>query len=448
MDMINIGLGFATQNFEMPNLNYGNMMMPQMPDMMQYVTGGLGALENMVPGIGTQAFDIPEMPPFEYFMDLQSMQGLQTREKTEFSEAFKGELQAKIDKVFDHFHYQYDSNGNPVMENGRPKLFEGPEDPQSRGQRIKYESNTRDQLRSQQNAELDAINTELKQIVKEMQQNPETTMDPTANEARQARLNELEARQKALESTHDQEVFNRLYGHLPDPETTVYSSRDVVVTDQTNTNVTETNSVDNNTTTTTTVQEGTVTNEDGTTVTTVVNDDGSVTTTTVNADGTQTAVTDDGNGTITTTVTNLDGTSNTTTTTSESTTVNNTTVVDTHTTTVIERQDVADISNARPLSNYIDNNYSEYRQMEARHTSESNNSEAGRAIAEYQAAMADFTRRQYEMINYVSQNQDTLFDPSAYYDVGNQVTDQNISFGLGQFYQTDTSGDMTQYYQY
>ena len=148
MDMANFGLNFSTQNFQMPTLDFGNLSMPTTPDMTQFMSGGLGALEELIPGIGTQATNIPEMPSFEYFMDLQSMQTQHTQQKTDFSESFKSELDNKVDKVFEHFHYEYDSSGNPVMENGNPKMFEGAESPQSRGQRIEYETNLKTQLKA------------------------------------------------------------------------------------------------------------------------------------------------------------------------------------------------------------------------------------------------------------------------------------------------------------
>ena len=120
---------------------------------------------------------------------------------------------------------------------------------------------------------------------------------------------------------------------------------------------------------------------------TTTNPDGTTSTVTTNLDGTSTTVTDNGDGTTTTTNTDADGTvtSSTTTTTEESTTVNNTTVVDTSTLQVYEKVEVADASNANPMSSYINGKFNEYSQLEAAQTAEINNSEAGQVIAAFQA---------------------------------------------------------------
>ena len=62
-----------------------------------------------------------------------------------------------------------------------------------------------------------------------MKTDPGTTVDPAVNAERQERLEALDAQKTALATEHDQEIMNKLYGHLPDPESTTYTTEEVLV---------------------------------------------------------------------------------------------------------------------------------------------------------------------------------------------------------------------------
>lgn len=400
------GLG-GIPNFQMPNFDASALQMPSMnipasafdlpkpPNLQEFMSGGMGPLGEMAPGIGQNALDLPEMPPMEHHMALKSMQAAHQQERTEFAEGFKNELMHKVEKVFQNFHYEYDSGGEP-------RLVEGAETENQREVRLQWEGQKKDNIKSRQQGELDAIQNEVAKIIDELKANPAMTQDPEANAARQKKLKELEAREKTVKAKHDQELFKELYGHLPDPKTINYYSEQVLVSEETVTDTTEsTVAVDE--LLSTAPPETSDPNAADTTA---------ATTTDPNATDTATA-TDPNAADTATDTTNTDTAADTNT---EPATVTSTDT-NTQTTTVYENVTRADLSNSRPIDGFIDSKFSEFRAMEARHQNVEQNSEAGQAIAAYQKEMEAFVKKQYEMLAAVRANQSTMFSPDSYYDM-------------------------------
>ncbi len=105
---------------------------------------------------------------------------------------FNNQCIAHKEKVFATWHYEFDENGNPVLdENGNPALYQGAESPNQTRMRSAWETQRKDTLRKQHDAELETYvyNTvaETQRLMAELRQ----TKDPERIKQIYQRLEQL-----------------------------------------------------------------------------------------------------------------------------------------------------------------------------------------------------------------------------------------------------------------
>lgn len=223
--MSSIGTGGVFNFGNIPGLE-GNLTVP-------YSTLDQGMVEQplfagtfdpstLMPGMGL-AGEVPEAPPYEYFQSLFGIQNDHTRVQNEAFQEAQGDILAKKERVFVLNHYEFNEDGSPIQDetSGKPKLFEGGESAEQRGQRISFETIKKDELHDHQEAEFKALQDSSKVTLEEANKayaaNPS---DPEALNTLREVTASISAEEAALKMEQAKENLTLGLDGLPDPDST------------------------------------------------------------------------------------------------------------------------------------------------------------------------------------------------------------------------------------
>jgi hypothetical protein len=101
--------------------------------------------------------DIPQAPGREIYFKLAELEDQAQKAVLRELEDFNNECISHKEKVFASNHYEFDENGKPVLgDDGKPKLVEGAESADQNKLRTSWESQSKDEKRAKDDAELEA----------------------------------------------------------------------------------------------------------------------------------------------------------------------------------------------------------------------------------------------------------------------------------------------------
>jgi hypothetical protein len=369
---------------------------------------------------GGAFMEVPKAPPYSMMMDLQRMQSNHQQEQQEYAEGFKSDLADRVAKVFDYFHYEYDSSGKPI--GNPPTLVQGGETPEQLAMRKQWENTTRAQVRTTMTPQLDALDSQSKALLTELEQVQSSAMpDPMRTQQIQEQLTALANQEAQIKQANDQAVLKAIYGHLPDPEA-ISLSEEVVMVGSSQEVINEAIKVNT-----------TVNNSGGVSLSTTqswLNEaytgqvSISATAPSAIASASNETYIDYGAGQVVYQASNsveynsgaynveyisptysvsayaevkneyVSPQTTVTTEVREGQTVN--------TTETYEKQLLASAASGKTLGAFIDTKYTEYDAMKAAHTQEEETSPAGIAFANYQAEMKAFTLQQYQALTTIN----------------------------------------------
>jgi hypothetical protein len=172
---------------------------------------------SIVPGIGLGAFDFPQPPGVQVYMDLNSIKTQHLKEQRQFAYDIHRDSEAKKAAVFSENHYQFDAAGNPVVdENGKPKLFEGPETSDLKKLRENWEKQVMKDTENKLKEELAQLSEKSSSLIKEAYSDISNALDPEKNRLLREQLMEIARQETELRQKQENELRKAIAGHLPD----------------------------------------------------------------------------------------------------------------------------------------------------------------------------------------------------------------------------------------
>lgn len=185
-----------------------------------HVEGGMIDPNSIVPGLGFGAADIPVPPSMQETMQLLEMyQNLAGQQQNDFNQLL-GQTLNKKEKVFENHHYQFDPEGNPVIDEktGKPKVFEGAEDIAGKIQRKAWEMKIQEELGVKHREEFAAFSDSANTVIETIQNDQGSVFDFDKRNQHQQTLDKLQNRENELVLSHKKATLDALCGHLPDPD--------------------------------------------------------------------------------------------------------------------------------------------------------------------------------------------------------------------------------------
>ncbi|MCL5037643.1 MAG: hypothetical protein M1269_11095 [Chloroflexi bacterium] len=201
------------------------------PSLNQPLYEGVFDSSTLVSGVGVTAEDVPESPAYEVFQGLYDMQVEHDKAETDNLDQSKADIMAKKERVFSQYHYEFDENGNPAVdeETGKNKLFEGGETDEQRASRLTYEDNLEIAQKARQEAESQAFKDSADARQKEAQDAyAENASDPEVLQNLQNVNEQISAEEYALKMKQTEEDLLLNIDGLPDPSTKVETTTEVV----------------------------------------------------------------------------------------------------------------------------------------------------------------------------------------------------------------------------
>jgi len=184
------------------------------------VESGVIDPNSIVPGLGFGADNVPPPPTLEDTMALMGMYQNQQSNKEQYLTQLYNDALAKKEEVFKEYHYQFDDEGNPIIdkETGKPQVFEGAEDAFGKFQRHQWEQSVAQEMRDKHQQQFMDFEKQANKTILEINKDSTSIFDIEARRNRNEQIESLQKQEQQLLVDQKQEYLQAIMGHLPNPD--------------------------------------------------------------------------------------------------------------------------------------------------------------------------------------------------------------------------------------